>query len=279
MTPDVVVAFITVCGSVICTIFAGVFAVHQAKIINDKEDIIRGYRLPSPIPNKDKRNTILLVALGGTGKTALIRSLFQNQDANPQEATMEFDIYHGIRESNRDATAESLHVKYWFRIADYKGQNIGDLVRAFIQQQKNPYPVLAYGFVDSLIIMVDLLPPKPTKESPELTPVANFDTNRVSHHVEQWNENALNAIFGLLTADLKYVCLFINKIDLMANRTLSADEGYIDAFKVLIDRIKQRCGNARFEILLGSALKGAAINVLEKNLMEHSVQNEGDQHV
>lgn len=279
----IMVALIGGCVTVLTAIIGAVVTLGQQgtirsknQQIQEKEHTIRGYKLPRPIPSKDKRNTILLIALGGTGKTSLIKSLSQDPDANPEQETVAFDIYSFNRASKREETAESPYVKYWFRIADYKGQNIGELVRAFIEQQKNPYPLLAYGYIDSLIIMVDLIPPKPAPDAPDIAPTGKIDCDRVNFHLTQWNDTALNAIFGLLTSELKYVCLFINKIDLMTDRSLSADEMYKNEFKDLAERIKKRCGKARFEILLGSALKGTQVNLLEHRLMENSAPSEGE---
>lgn len=283
MDSEIIVALIGGCVTVVTVIIGAVVTFIQQERINkrnrqiaEKDTALKGYKLPRPIPIKDKRNTILLIALGGTGKTALIKSLFQNPDANPEQETLAFDIYCSNRAGHREATAEHPMIKYWFRIADYKGQNIGDLIRAFIEQQRNPYPLLAYGFIDSLIIMVDLIPPKQERDAPEITPTNGFDKDRVNYHLEQWNDTALNAIFGLLTSELKYVCLFVNKIDLMTDRSPAADETYKNAFKSLSERIKKRCGKARFEVILGSALKGTQVNILEQRLMEDSVIGSGE---
>lgn len=283
MESQVVVALISGCVTILTAIIGVVVAfVQQGRInaknreITEKENTIKGYKLPRPIPVKDKRNTILLIALGGTGKTALIKSVFQNPDANPEQETVAFDIYCANRASHKEGDTESQYIKYWFRIADYKGQNIGDLVRAFIEQQRNPYPLLAYGYIDSLIIMVDMIRPKPAPDAPDVAPTNQVDKERINFHLAQWNDTALNAIFGLLTSELKYVCLFINKIDLMTDRSPSANEIYKNEFNDLAERIKKRCGKARFEVMLGSALKGEQINILEHRLMENSVLGAGE---
>lgn len=276
MESAVIIAIISGIVTIATAIIGAVVTLNQRQQILEKEKTIKGYKLPRQIPSQDKRNTILLIALGGTGKTALIKSLFQNPDANPEQETLAFDIYCSKSETKREATAESITIKYWFTIADYKGQNIGELIRAFIEQQREPYPLLAYGFIDSLIIMVDLVAPKPDKDAPEILPTNNFDLERVNYHLEQWNDTAINAIFGLMTSELKYVCLFINKIDLMSDRSSSADEKYKGAFKELAERIRKRCGKARFEVVLGSATKGTHVPLLESRLMKHSAPTEGE---
>jgi signal recognition particle receptor subunit beta len=278
--PTIPVACISTFGLILTTLITSVVAVYKHrqvqeknKEIKDKDYEIQGYHLPVQVPKEDRRNTILLIALGGVGKTTLIRSLFQNEDADPNEKTGSFDIYRGIRESSKEGSLSPI-TKYWFHIADYKGQNIGQLVSSFIEAQKKPYSPLAYGFVDSLILMVDLWPPKAKQNDPDPRPQSSFDAERVKRHLHEWNDTALNAIFGLLTDELRYVCLFINKIDLMADRSDEALKTYEEAFRDLANKIEKRCRSQHFEILLGSARDGTALSRLEAQLMEHSVTSE-----
>lgn len=212
--PAIVITCITTIGGIITTIIATVAALvkhnqiqEKDKEIQVKDKEIQGYHLPVQVPRRDKRNTVLLIALGGVGKTTLIRSLFKNKEANPDETTLGFDIYHHSSEPVK-LGGENTPTKYQFYIADYKGQNVGELVRAFIVQQKKPFSPLAYGYVDSLILMVDLWPPKAKKSDPDPSPQTSFDPDRVRVHLKEWNNTALNALFGLLTTELRYVCLF-----------------------------------------------------------------------
>ena len=111
------------------------------------KEIKNSFKLPVKIPLTDKRNSILLVGLGGTGKTSLIKALLNNHEANPNEKTENFEIYKGDRLSIKSKQEKNTeNNRYWFYIADYKGQNIGQLVRSFIVQQKKPYSPLAYGY-------------------------------------------------------------------------------------------------------------------------------------
>lgn len=273
--PDVMSTLITTIGSIIIAAVGAIVALWQQ--VRSKDKVIKGYHLPVEVPQKDKRNTILLISLGGVGKTTLIKSLFNNNEANPKEATLNFDIYHH-EQTPQKLGGENRPTRYQFYIADYKGQNIGDLVRAFIVQQKRPYSPLAYGYIDSLILMVDLLPPKKKKDDPEPIPQENYDEKRIQEHLMAWNDTALNAIFGLLTKEMKYVCLFINKLDLMSNQSTEQKDLYVKAFNDIAERIKKRCtSNQRFEVLLGSALAGTQVNVLEQRLMHYSnVHGDGE---
>lgn len=236
------------------------------------KEIERSYIEPVRIPLEDKRNSILLVGLGGTGKTAFIRGLLQNKDANPDEKTESFDIYHGSRKTKKDGDDGPVQ-NNWFYIADYKGQNIGQLVRSFIVQQKTKYSPFAYGHINSLVLMVDLWPPNENNEDPDPMPQQSLDMDRVNLQNAEWNNTALDAIFGLLTNEITYVALFINKVDLMADRSADADKSYVAVYSDLCKRIKLRCGKAQFQVYLGSAKKGTNMNNIEERLMHYSVSN------
>lgn len=242
--------------------------------------IRRSYQQPYQVPTKDKRNITLLIGLGGTGKTNLIKTLLDNEKANPKEKTENFDIYYStynsgvMEETGRRTTRQnsSEQYKYWLFISDYKGQNLGSLISAFILQQKREYSPLAYGYINSLILVVDLWSPKRKQSDPDIYPQDHMDMERIRTNIEQWNETALDAVFGLLTKELKYVCLFINKVDLMSARGLDKDQSYIDAYDEIKTKMNKRYGD-KIEVLLGSAQNGTNVNTLKSRLIEHSVPN------
>lgn len=242
--------------------------------------IRRSYQQPYQVPTKDRRNITILIGLGGSGKTNLIKTLLDNDQANPNERTENFDIYYstynsGVMEKIGRRTKKqksSEQYKYWLFISDYKGQNLGTLISAFIQQQKREYSPLAYGHINSLILVVDLLAPKKKKNDPEISPQDHMDMARIKKNIEQWNETALDAVFGLLTRELEYVCLFINKVDLMTQRGHEKDQSYIEAYDELKTKMDKRYGS-EVEVLLGSAQDGTNVNTLKSRLIEHSVPN------
>ena len=258
--------------SAIVTIFTTISKHREIKELKDS------FKLPVKIPSKDKRNSILLVGLGGTGKTSLIKALLNNHEANPNEKTESFEIYKGDRlsiKSNQEKNTENN--RFWFYIADYKGQNIGQLVRSFIVQQKKPYSPLAYGYVTSLILIVDLIAPKEDIADADIKRQIKYDETRVKEHLFQWNDTALDAIFGLLTSELRYVNIFINKVDLISDRTFESDERILKTYKSLQQKIKKRAGRATVKTYIGSAQEGTSINYLVEDLMEYSVYNDNEE--
>lgn len=265
-----VVALISVVITAVVTLVVEFIAKRRA-ITKVKSSFV----LPVQVPNCDKRNSILLLGLGGTGKTSIIKGLLNNDEANPNETTDKFTIYKGDRSSTDEdeEKKQKKNSRYWFYIADYKGQNIGQLVRSFIIQQKRPFSPLAYGHVTSLILMVDLVPPKKEAHYEDIPKQESYNEERVNKHLEEWNDNALDAIYGLLTSELRYVNIFINKVDLMSDMSYEAEEKYISIFKAIEQKVKKRSGRATVKTYLGSAKDGTSLNYLVEDLKEYSVHN------
>lgn len=246
-------------------------AQEMRKALEDKEkDWEEGMVKPVRLPATSMRNSAVLIGLGGTGKTTLIRALLHNPKADPEKKTEEYALYHGERQNDGDPTRFHLY------ISDYKGQNLGTLIRAFIKQQKIKYSPMAYGFINSLILVVDLFPPKPSESSPEPTIRPSPNRARVTEHLNQWTATALDAIFGLLTSDsLRYVCLFINKADLITSRSEEAE--IMERFKPLETLLKERRSGAMFRVYVGSAKGGDKVTHLEEDLRQTAVGGAEDQ--
>ena len=256
--------------------------VNIRKTRKEIKKIRKAYNLPAVIPFSDYRNTILLVGIGGVGKTSLINRLLECKTANPNEQTASFKIYWQ-RVCNSDEakpSSNNLHHQenspgFWYYICDYCGQNIGSLFRAFIEQQKREYSPIAYGYINSLVLMVDLFPPPPEKDQKLKSGIYKAKAERIITHKNEWNNTAIDAVFGLLTQELKYVCLFINKIDLMEKRSEEAVKVYESAFATIINAIKirQKQNYFKFDIIVGSAYCGTGVYELKEQLRKYSVSS------
>jgi len=233
---------------------------QKKKAKKQLEDIFK----PSPV-GKDVRSSIMLLGLGGSGKTTLIRRLVNDDRANPQRKTEEFEIYPGKRAFTIDAKESICH--FW--ISDYKGQDLGTLTRAFVEQQKIPNSPMAYGYINALIVIVDLIKPKSNAHEPEPLPTDEPDLKRVQDHIDQWNDQAIDAISGFLTTELKYVCLFINKVDLLNDHSDVAKKRYISLFNDIHKRLIKKFGDGKIFVILGSAKKNA-LDELPDSLMKNA---------
>ncbi|NEQ81197.1 MAG: hypothetical protein F6K26_13400 [Moorea sp. SIO2I5] len=131
-----------------------------------------------------------------------------------------------------------------------------------------------FSAINSIIVVVDLAQAAQPGRVQNPTDLNKFWKTRARYHVEQWSETALDAIFGLVTSDsMKYVCLFINKGDLLPE--LKQQE-IINEYQELIDKIVLRCKGLKFDFLVGSAKKGTAVSDLKKALRDHSVSFRDD---
>ena len=227
-----------------------------------------GLQRPAKV-KRGKRNSMMLLGLGGAGKTTFVRDLFQDQRADATVTTEHYELYQTTTIIKRR------NEQYTLFVGDYRGQNLGQLVSEFVTQQKEPFEPMSYGFINSLVLIVDLFPPSERSDHPALEPRSRADAGRVEMHNSQWNDTALDAVFGLLTAgSLKYVCLFVNKLDLLkgANTTPVQDD-VENCFAELRDRLRLRAERAKadFQIVLGSAEESTGISRVREALFDRSV--------
>lgn len=158
-------------------------------------------------------------------------------------------------------------------MSDYAGQDLGSLVRAFVEQQRLPYSPIRYGHINSLILLVDLMPAPATGAAKPKT--ANEpNSERVRQHIEEWNEQALDAVFGLFTkSSLTFVCLFVNKADLIDGNTEVLERQCVELFQPLIQRLERRGRGRLVKIIVGSAATGQGLPLVKEHLVRESVSD------
>lgn len=249
-------------------------AVYQLQQIERKtRDKILNQELrePKPLSENEKRNSIIIVGLGGCGKTTLIRSLSKDDKANPEVPTSGYTKFHWSERAN---DSEPLYTYY---AADHKGQNIGTLIKGLIEEQKIPYSPMTWGAVNSLIFFVDVANAYDAKTQnieDFKQEVERSWKERIQENTRQWSPIALDTIFGFTTKSstdantnsLKYVCLFINKVDLLLDR----EEEIKMLYQNLIQDLSSRCSGLKFEVILGSVKTGLGLPILAESLKKYS---------
>lgn len=249
------------------TATTGLFSLATAffgyRTIKLKSDLEIKLFSPEKTHPDEKRNAIIIVGIGGSGKTTLINRIFGENKANPKVATADYKLFT-INESIQG-------IKYNYYIADCSGQNIGTMTSGLMQEQKRLNSPMTYGAINSIIIVVDIAaaPAVLTAIDPKEVKL-NFNT-RVQEHLTEWSNTALDAIFGLTGFNgLKYVCLFINKIDLLEGSPNDIENMVRNAYRPLIDRIATISRGVRFSCLIGSIEKDDRLRDLQTDLRTHS---------
>ena len=67
--------------------------IQLQKLQEELEERLEGLTLPIKVGEGYRRNSIMLLGTGGTGKTSLIRSLFDSPEATPDDATDHYEMY------------------------------------------------------------------------------------------------------------------------------------------------------------------------------------------
>jgi GTPase SAR1 family protein len=141
---------------------------------------LKALQLPPRVRVDETRNSVLLVGIGGVGKTSLIKALTHDPAAEP-DTTGPFKIYKHVEEIGKNPLGiKRIHLYF----ADYRGQDLAHLIRGFLDQQKRPYCPLRYGFLNSLVMVVDVT--DSPKYPGEIVPKAQtFSQKRVEDNLKE----------------------------------------------------------------------------------------------
>lgn len=214
------------------------------------------------------QNVALVVGLGGAGKTSLIRAVTGSSDARPDVRTSAFKIHSSELSRQEPAWYGIRHYdRCTLHIADYNGQRFDQFFGKIMELQATPKSPVRYGSINSLLFLADLVPPP---DMPGDLPRTDSDSinEQLRRTLDFWSASTIDAVFGLTTSSLKYVCFFLNKADLLPNT--STDEAR--------HRVLQRYGTIRSHInrysegrlvraIVGSAFAGDGISQLRSDLI------------
>ncbi len=243
--------------SVLASVIASIFGYYWGRRRT------KSHYLPRRVAKGTRKNTILVVGLGASGKSSLIQMLTKTLNLKRPKRTDNFAIHPCIRNESGEPPALLI-------FSDYRGQDFSQLISGFVEEQLEPKTWLRYGDVNTLILVVDLFSFK-ENEDPSKT-LDDLDEERIKIHIGEWNSTAMDAVFGLLSApSLKYVCLFINKIDKWSKGNQEEATGTIkQKYEPLIRDLERRTRKSAvdFDVIVGSAFRGDAVLSMEGGLAQ-----------
>ena len=236
--------------------------------VNDLSRRLSGVRFGLPEKWIESYNRVLLVGEAGTGKTTLIRNLLSNRSANPRVSTSDLRTYSLVHEIIYQTNVSSFSTSYVCRIDidDYRGQSLGQILNDW----KNDFRPDGALACCSVIFVVDLF--APLKDSDAVLPQQDrWSAARVRHNLAQSPENLIQAIIDKVDlGNLKYVCLFVNKVDLLNNISSETVSEIKGQYQRLSQYIKRSLSGVDFEVIVGSADKGIGVSQLLNRLIEVS---------
>lgn len=231
------------------------------------------FALPKNYINRYQR--VLLLGKQGSGKTHLIRTLFactdlNNGAPNPRESTLDRQIYSLTHELSTAGQTTICRID----LEDYRGQDPGTLV----DQKNREIDRLPYTAV---ILMVDIFEteqyplPDDNLDGSELTVATKQrqapDDDRVDFHREDWHQSMMQMLRRTLPFKVSYVCLFINKLDLLVDGSDARKvNGLRQRFRGLKTTLAQSFPGVPVHVILGSVVLGWGTDRLKRNLLRNA---------
>ena len=208
-------AFFTSFGLPLGAAFSWIIYFFIGEKLRKSDFIFRNDDLSRVVPLNGrnlKKNNILMLGLGRSGKSELIKTMTYGSVDVASGVTNEWKLYSFAYESY-DLSSKTA-TKHMMFINDYRGQKGSQVTVALPHEsEKIPY---SGSSVNSVIFVVDLAPWH--KDGDENTTYTEASKERVNEHLSQWPVNAIDPYFGLLNKEnLGKVYLFINKIDQIEN--------------------------------------------------------------
>jgi len=200
--------------------------------------------------------SIMLVGIGGSGKTSLVRALSASDHAKPDVATAHSRTYSLANEVTVNQEAQSSRRLVRFYITDHVGQDFKTILESdFYRDAK------ISKLKKCLVLVVDLF--TPTGETDAERAHQDFDGDRIKDNLEAYPDEMIQLLTSSLRPDDEIV-LFINKIDQLRTLERQMLKKATDQYKPLTAKLKGIKGT-KFSLLVGSAANGLNVCGTEAN--------------
>jgi GTPase SAR1 family protein len=229
---------------------------------------LSGIRFGLPKDTIESYNRVLLVGIGGAGKTTLISRLVSNKFANPRVRTQELFTYSLVHEIIYQDNTSDYAISHVCRIDidDYQGQSLNQITTSW----KNDFRPDGAFLCTSVIFVVDLIEP-PERPDAIVNVQDKFSPARVRNNIREWPRGLVQNIIDMTEpGNLKYICLFVNKIDLISDNSRENIVRIKAAYDSLWRLLYQTDTGAEYDLIVGSAATGDGVSQLLSRLIELS---------
>jgi hypothetical protein len=231
--------------------------------------------LRSGMPERAENNylKVCMLGLGGAGKTTLVRTMTMCPDADASVSTEDVRRFITVNEYAGPDARFGVRIDWY----DYAGQNIAPLTESRrpgnaneSRQDEDPaMPSYDDKPFNAAVLILDLFDPPPAGGTYQGR-FPTWNAARLKKSTDQWSENALSAIKGSLGNEIKYLCVLVNKFDLLQN----PDDAELAAIKKkvqpYVNRIAPLFRGAEVDFIIGSALGDARTLQIREKLIKYS---------
>jgi hypothetical protein len=228
---------------------------------------LTGVRFQLPEQYIESYNRVLLVGLGGSGKTTLIRELTGNKSASPRIKSADLLTYSLVHEIvYQEINYAKSHVCR-IDIDDYRGQEPAQILAGWNVDKLEAPPAFS---CTSVIFLVDLFE-EPAHAGDTQEPQETWNNTRVQKHLTEWPQSLVRSVIYMARqGNLKYICLFVNKVDLLSVYSTAKAPEIFALFGPIDDALASVSAGALYERIVGSAAKDIGVSQVLNRLVEVS---------
>ncbi len=118
-----------------------------------------------------------------------------------------------------------------------------------------------------MVLIVDLFPAPPDPTSKQ-DAKPKIDAKRVNVNNSEWSQTSLSGLITPIAKDLKYICLVINKVDLIRPYEKNGDIDVVKAYCSLWEKLLNFSSGREVQIWLGSLSKGTCYEYHQAGIPE-----------